>query len=274
MVDQQQSSQWRRLVLLGAPLLGLVATILHPRWESPTTTYNAIAPQVELWTDLHVAQLVIFGLLALALYYWLEPLTGRAARVGRIALACFVVFYPAFDALVGIGTGVMIQTAQQLDPSQLAAAQELINKFWDNVNSATVAGTVAFVGAMAWAAAVLSIVLARTSAARRLPAAVVAIIAWLLLAMFLTPPLSPDLPPIALGTILVVVALVMAIVAPPRILSFWLTIAALAFGFAHIFPAGTIGMVALLAADALAEFMPSLRATRQPVPAPSPALES
>src|SRR5581483_8354312 len=193
MIGTQQSAHWwRRLVLIGAPLLGLVATILHPRWDSGSV-YDALAPQVELWTDLHVAQLVIFGLLALALYYWLEPLTGRAARIGRIALACFVVFYPAFDALVGIGTGAMVQSAQQLDPSQLPAAVKLIDLFWEKVNSPTLVGTVAFIGAMGWAGAVLSIVVAHTSAARRLPAAVVAIIAWLLLAVFLTP-LSSDLP--------------------------------------------------------------------------------
>lgn len=261
----QSAYGWRRLVLIGAPLLALAATIIHPRWDSSTSVYNALAPQIELWTDLHVAQLFIFGLLALALYYWLAGLSGRAARVGRVALACFVVFYPAFDALVGIGTGMMVQSAQQLDPSQLPTAQKLIDIFWNNVNSPTLVGAVAFIGSMGWAGAVLAIVVARSDAERRLPVAVLAIIAWLVLGVVLTA--SPDLGELGYVALLVVVALVMAFVAPPRLLSFWLTIAALAFGFSHVFPAGTIGMAGLFTANALAEFMPSLSAAREPVPA-------
>lgn len=266
----QSSRWWRRLVLLGAPLLGLVATILHPRWDSSTTVYNALAPQITLWTDLHVAQLFIFGLLGLALYYWLDGLSGRAARVGRIALACFVVFYPAFDALVGIGTGVMVQSAQQLDPSQLPAAQKLIETFWNNVNSPSLVGLVPFIGAMGWAGAVLSIVVARSMARNRLLVAGAAIVTWIILGVVLTA--NPDLGDYGYVALLVVLALVMAFVAPPRLISFWLTIAALAFGFTHVFPAGTIGMAGLFAANALNEFFPSPEATNEAVQTPTNAL--
>jgi hypothetical protein len=261
MIGKPQSSHWwRRLVFIGAPLLGLVATLIHPRWDSSTSVYNALAPRIELWTYLHIAQLVIFGLLALVLYYWLEGLPGRAARLGRIALACFVVFYPSFDALVGIGTGVLLQSVQQLDPSQLPVTQKLVDIFWEKATSAPLGGAVGFIGSIGWAGAVLALVVARSSRTGRVPVAVVAIIAWLLIAVILSP-LGPDLPPIVYATLLLVFALAMGLVAQPRLLAFLLTIAALGFSFAHVFPAGTIGMTALLAANALAEFVPALSAT-------------
>jgi hypothetical protein len=53
----------------------------------------------------HLGMLVFIPLFAVAVYVLLLGVEGTAARVSRIALVFFVVFYGAFEMLQGIGVG-------------------------------------------------------------------------------------------------------------------------------------------------------------------------
>jgi len=70
-----------------------------------------------------VVQLVLLGLLAATLWLLVEGSSSRAATVCRVALVPFLAFYSAFDAVVGVGTGMTVGLVRGLDgPARAAAA--------------------------------------------------------------------------------------------------------------------------------------------------------
>ncbi|HEX6582410.1 MAG TPA: hypothetical protein VF056_02325 [Thermoleophilaceae bacterium] len=58
---------------------------------------------------------------------------GTAARVGRMALVPFVVFYGAFETLVGLGTGILVHEVNGLAGAERAAGAVLVKEFNDNI---------------------------------------------------------------------------------------------------------------------------------------------
>ena len=54
---------------------------------------------------IHVVQLLLILLLAVAIHWLTDGLTSTAARISRVALLPYLVFYSAFDAGVGRATG-------------------------------------------------------------------------------------------------------------------------------------------------------------------------
>src|SRR5919112_3083670 len=109
----------RRLVLLGTPLALAVLEIFHP--ERPTSAGEAVH-QGPWFMWFHFIQVPLIGLIALAVYLLTEGLQGRAVIVSRLALGIFAVFFSAYDAAAGIGTGYALRNAQGLS----AGAQEAI----------------------------------------------------------------------------------------------------------------------------------------------------
>jgi hypothetical protein len=47
-------------------------------------------------------------------------LTSTAARVSRVALLPYLVFYSAFDAVVGLSNGLVVQHGSELPPAEQA----------------------------------------------------------------------------------------------------------------------------------------------------------
>ena len=97
-------------VLLAAPLLWVVPALLHPMGEP----YEGIADEANLWISVHVAQLVLTPFLAAGVWMLLGGLQSVAAHVARAALVLWIVFFSAFDAVAGIGTGVLTRHANSL----------------------------------------------------------------------------------------------------------------------------------------------------------------
>ena len=94
----------QRLVILGTPLTLGIILLWHPRYIS-MPSYDKLLPVVDRWLTIHLLQLPLFGLLALAVYLLVKDLHSLAALVSRVAMGFFVVFYTAFDSIVGIATG-------------------------------------------------------------------------------------------------------------------------------------------------------------------------
>ena len=101
----------RRIIVLGTPLALAILNLFHP---SP----QAIRPNLDWWITLHILNLPLFALLGLAAILLLEGQRGLVATCSRVLLAIFAVVYPAFDAMVGIGSGIMIRFATTLPASQ------------------------------------------------------------------------------------------------------------------------------------------------------------
>ncbi len=62
----------------------------------------------------HAAQLVLTPFLAAGVWTMLLDIESVAARVARIALAFWMVFFSAFDAVAGLASGVLVRHATSL----------------------------------------------------------------------------------------------------------------------------------------------------------------
>jgi len=121
----------RRAVLLGAPLLMAVSSVIHP--HPPLREPGMLAflrPRASVWMGVHLGQLVLVLLLGIALWLLTEGLEGRAATASRIATAAFLVLYGAFDSVVGIGAGLLARAVDASPPIEPAAAAAVVDRYW------------------------------------------------------------------------------------------------------------------------------------------------
>ena len=148
-------SRWKAAVMLGAPLLIGAIEVLHPNGIglSPEEWVQLIASQGQRFLALHIVLLPLWPILALILF-WMLPRQGTASRVSRIALAAYVVLYPAFDSLVGIGTGVLLDYRATLNAAGQAVLDPAIQGiFFDPTG---VPELLSMAGAAAWIAAAIA----------------------------------------------------------------------------------------------------------------------
>jgi hypothetical protein len=110
------------------------------------------------WLLLHILQLPLFALLGLTVL-WMLPAQGRASQVSRYALGVYLVLYPAFDALVGIGSGILLQHRATLPAASQAVLDPAIGRLFFDPSSA--AFLIAGVASMAWTVGVVAAAIAR-----------------------------------------------------------------------------------------------------------------
>jgi hypothetical protein len=100
----------------------------------------------------HFIQLPLIGLMALAVYLLTEGLEGRAVSVSRWAIGVFAVFFSAYDAAAGIGTGYALRNAQGLS----AGAQEAIYEAVKDMPVLSLIFGLSIVGTGAWVVALIA----------------------------------------------------------------------------------------------------------------------
>ena len=113
----------------------------------------------------------MFALLGCAVWLTVRDLGGRAARVCRGAIAIFIVVYPAFDAAVGVASGLLMEEIGA--PS--AATRAAIDSFLQALFWGPVTRTLALIGSLSWLVALVAAALAWRRA--RAPLVVVALLA-------------------------------------------------------------------------------------------------
>src|SRR5829696_1779250 len=118
---------------IGVPLAWAVLLLFHPTGEGESITYADIQDKVTPWMVVHVGMLFFIPLIAVAIYLLLRGIDGTAAWVARIALVPFVVFYGAFETLMGLGTGILVHEVNGLVGAEKAAGATLVHEFNDNV---------------------------------------------------------------------------------------------------------------------------------------------
>ena len=93
----------------------------------------------------------LFALLGFAVIMLVRDIDNQAATISRYAIAIFIVVYPAFDAAVGISSGILCRTAAspELDKG-------LQNLFWGPVT-----GLMAIAGSASWLVALAPLLWAR-----------------------------------------------------------------------------------------------------------------
>ena len=120
--------QLPRLVLLGTPLVLGILEIWHPTPSGTESTFDVV-DHADWWFTLHILQLPLFGLMALAVYLLVENLHGWAATISRIGAWFFVVFYIALDSVLGIAGGVIARGARELPADQQALVARQLEEF-------------------------------------------------------------------------------------------------------------------------------------------------
>jgi hypothetical protein len=118
---------------IGVPLAWAVLLMFHPGGEGESITYAEVQDKVTPWMVVHLGMLFFIPLIAVVIYLLLRGIEGTAARVARIALVPFVLFYGAFETLVGLGTGILVHDVNGLVGAEKAAGAALLEEFNDNV---------------------------------------------------------------------------------------------------------------------------------------------
>jgi hypothetical protein len=119
--------------LIGVPLLWGILLLFHPGGESEKVSYLDLQDKVTPWLVVHIGMMLFIPLMAVVVYLLLRGVEGTAARVSRIALVPFVVFYSTWEALQGIGLGVLVDAVNGLPQAERATGVGLVEDFAENI---------------------------------------------------------------------------------------------------------------------------------------------
>ena len=121
----------RYLVMRLAPVCLIVFSLLHGSLSWSETRHLAEAGPDEWiqhlttirtrWLAIHLAGVALFPLLALTIW-WMLPASGLATRISQAALIIYAPLYVAVDAVLGIGSSILLNHRQQLAPADRAGA--------------------------------------------------------------------------------------------------------------------------------------------------------
>jgi lysylphosphatidylglycerol synthetase-like protein (DUF2156 family) len=143
------------MLLVGAPLAFAVTGVLHlipASGATPGSDFDHLIPYAALWTGIHVTQLVLVSLLALAVAALGHGLSSRAALLSRVALVPFLAFYGAFDASVGLSGGLLAHYVSA-NPGTSEDLRRAADHVTDPLSEPVLIGVYA-VGVLAWLVAV------------------------------------------------------------------------------------------------------------------------
>ena len=172
---------------IGVPLAWAVLLWFHPDVD-PNHVYADLRDNVTAYQIVHVGTLIFIGLMGVALYLLVRDMPGTAARVSRLAIGPFVLFYGAYETVIGLTIGAMVQHGNDVPPGQRAAVADTIQSVGSNVIVGD-PGIVASVGAIAWVVAVIAAAVAYRNAGAPT-------LAWVLLGLSMLvvshpPPIGP-----------------------------------------------------------------------------------
>jgi hypothetical protein len=152
----------RRVLLLVPPLLLAGLEILHPQ---PDETVQALMDASTWFAGFHVIQLALTGLVGLSVLLLADSFGRANAWVTRLGVGAFLVFFSAYDAVAGIGTGLAMRSARDLSAVQQEGVFDVV-KDWPAVGPPF---ALSIIGTLGWVAAVGALALAarRQGAPRR-----------------------------------------------------------------------------------------------------------
>jgi hypothetical protein len=131
-VQRRPFSRREVLFLVGVPLAWVILLLFHPSGEGDDL-YADLQDQVTRMLVVHIGMLIFIPLMAVVLYVLLRGVEGTAARVSRIALAPYVVFYGAWEAMYGIGLGILADAVNGLPAAERATGAAVIQDYGENV---------------------------------------------------------------------------------------------------------------------------------------------
>jgi hypothetical protein len=113
--------------VIAVPLAWAILLLFHPTGDGDI--YPVVADEVTPWLVVHVGTLLFVPLMAAVIYVLIRDIESTSARVARIALALFAVFYLAFEVLVGIGVGLFADEVNGLSAADEETGAAVIQDF-------------------------------------------------------------------------------------------------------------------------------------------------
>jgi hypothetical protein len=127
-MDRSRVSRSEGAFMIGVPLAWAVLLLLHPKGDGDQI-YLDLQDQVTAALVVHIGMMLFIPLIAIAVYLLLRGVDGTAARVSRIALVPFVVFFSAWETLQGTANGILTQELNQRPEEERATGANLIQEF-------------------------------------------------------------------------------------------------------------------------------------------------
>ena len=138
-------------LMVAVPVAWAVLLLFHPTGEGDEF-YPVVRDQVTAWMVVHVGTLVFVPLLAGVVYLLLRGVEGVAALLSRLALAVFALFYTAWEVLIGLGTGILVDQVNGLPEAERATGAELVEDF----TGSSLIRAFELIGGFAWLIAVIA----------------------------------------------------------------------------------------------------------------------
>ena len=184
--------------MVGVPAAWGILLLFHPTGETDGF-YEQIEGNVTAWVAVHLGMGIFVPLFAGVIYLLLRGLDGTAAKVSRIGMAVFAVFYAMWEVLLGGGTGILASEVAGLPEAQHAIGRDLVESYAESA----VLMTLSAIGSVGLAVGLIGAVVALRAAYR---------LGWIPLAlMLLSLPLiaihEPPFGPIGLALFIVAMLL-------------------------------------------------------------------
>jgi hypothetical protein len=174
--------------LIGVPLAWAVLLWFHPDVPDPDNVYQGLRDDATTYLIVHVGTLVFIGLMGVALYTLVRDLPGKAATISRLAIGPFVLFYSAWETVIGLATGVLVQHANDSPAGERPAISDAIQALGDNAIVGEM-GALSIVGGLAWITAVIAAAVAIRHAGA--PVLATVLLALSLVVVSHPPPIGP-----------------------------------------------------------------------------------
>jgi hypothetical protein len=122
--------------VLARPATGFAAVALvtagllawHPTDPVDATELTGVLGR---WFAIHLGILVAMPVLAMGVIHLLRGVDTASATIARALIIPAAAFYAAFDALLGIGTGVLVQESGRLSPELRDGAVAVTQSWWE-----------------------------------------------------------------------------------------------------------------------------------------------
>jgi hypothetical protein len=104
------------IFLVGVPLVWVVVALLHPQGDGDV--YGYLNDKVGLWLGVHFAQPLLALGVATIMWILVAGRASTAATVARVAIPVWLVSFTMFDSVTGLGSGLAVHHANDLDGAE------------------------------------------------------------------------------------------------------------------------------------------------------------
>jgi hypothetical protein len=140
--------------MLGPPLVLVGFELLHP---NPEENVQSLSDAATWFAVFHMIQLPLIALAALSVLLFADEFGRAGTWTTRLGIGLFLVFFSAYDAVAGIGTGLAMRDARGLPGDQQEAVFNIV-KEWPALDPAVF--WMSLVGTAGWVVAVGTIAIA------------------------------------------------------------------------------------------------------------------